>query len=189
MSIEGEVHDYIYIIQSGICSLAKYGEIKGFLKTDEVIEMNNILGNEASFFTVTALTNMTLFKFAKVDVMLKIMHLQEGTLFLYNDLKIMVRQMLQWDILHVTDTKNRIKRNIVFLGIRHGEETSDQLILPRIITKKIISDFVRLTPTTVYNICKKLTEEGFLVENGQALIVNKGRAECEIIVVKNLILL
>lgn len=183
---EDEVHEYLYIIQSGLCSTTKDGHIKSFLKEDEVIGMNNILGNEASSFTITALTNMVLLKFTKEDVMLKLMHLQEGLFFLYNDMKTMNQHMVQRDVLHVVDTKERLKMNIVYLGVLYGNEIQNQLILPKNFTKKMVSNFINLTPTTVYNICKQLVEEGFLLEGAQNIVVNKEVATHELAVIKGL---
>ncbi|MBC2369838.1 cyclic nucleotide-binding domain-containing protein [Listeria booriae] len=125
---EDEVHEYLYIIQSGLCNTTKDGHIKSFLK-EEVIGMNNILGNEVSSFTVTALTNMVLLNFAKEDVMLKLMHLHDGLFFLHNDMKLMNQHMVQRDVLHVVDTKERLKINIVYFGVLYGKEMQIQLVL------------------------------------------------------------
>ncbi|EUJ42835.1 Crp/Fnr family transcriptional regulator [Listeria riparia] len=180
---EGNRHKYMYFIQSGLFSVAKEGRIKGFLKESEVIGMTNILVNEESSFTVTALTGSLLLRFTKEDVMLKLVHLQEGLFFLYNDIKIMNQYMIQRDLLQVTDAKDRIKVNIAYLGKLYGKEDKHHIILPKVFTKKIISNFVNVTSTTVYKICRELEEEGFLGKDGQDIEVNKENAVYELAIV------
>ncbi|MBC1780003.1 Crp/Fnr family transcriptional regulator [Listeria booriae] len=170
---ENQVHDHIYIIETGIFGAWRGTHIINFVGEYGFIGMDNILGNEPSTLTLIALTKAVVWRFSKEEVMRKLMYMQEGLFFLYNDMKLTNEYLINRSILQVTDAKERIKTFMIQLGKAYGEETADQFILPKIFTKKIISNYLNLTSTTVYYICKKLIKEGFLEPISYQLIVNK----------------
>ncbi|MBA3925432.1 Crp/Fnr family transcriptional regulator [Listeria rustica] len=172
---ENTVHDYVYLIESGIFGAYKESHIVSFIGKNEFIGMDNILGNEASYLTVTALEKSVVWRFLKKDVMWKLMHMQEGLFFLYIDLKLINEHWIQRNAIQVADAKERIISNIIQLGNLYGEETENQIILPKVFTKKIISNYLNLTSTTVYFFCKQLIKEGVLEAISYQLIVNKNK--------------
>ncbi|MBC1499785.1 Crp/Fnr family transcriptional regulator [Listeria weihenstephanensis] len=170
---ENKVHDYMYIIESGIFGAWRGSHIMSFVGQDGFIGLDSILGNDPSFLTVVALTKAVVWRFSKEEVMRKLMYMQEGLFFLYNDMKRTNEYLINRSILQVTDAKERIKIFMIQLGKTYGVEKQDQIILPKIFTKKIISNYLNLTSTTVYYICKELIKEGFLEPISYQLIVNK----------------
>ncbi|MBA3927683.1 Crp/Fnr family transcriptional regulator [Listeria rustica] len=170
---ENQIHDYMYIIESGIFGAWRGSHIIHFIGKDGFIGIDSILGNEPATLTLISLTKSSLWRFAKEDVMRKLMYMQEGLFFLYNNMKVTNEYLINRSILQVTDAKERIKIFMTQLGKLYGEETPTQFILPKIFTKKIISNYLNLTSTTVYYICKELIKEGFLEPMSYQLIVNK----------------
>lgn len=170
---EKDIHDYLYVVESGIFGAWRNTHIIRFIGKHDLIGMNDILGNAPSSSTLVALTKSVVWRFSKEEVMCKLMFMQEGLFFLYNDMKITNEYLINRQLLQLVETKERIKMFMLQLGRVYGEETPSQIILPKIFTKKIISDYSNTTPTTVYQICKELMSEGFLEPVSYQLIVNK----------------
>lgn len=170
---EKQVDNYVYIVESGIFGAWRDTHIINFIGEYGLVGMTNILGNEPSSLTVIALTKAEVWCFSKEDVMRKLMYMQEGLFFLYNDMKMANEYLIHRSILQETDAKERIKTFMIQLGKMYGEETATQLILPKIFTKKIISNYLNLTSTTVYHICKELIKDQFLEPISYQLVVNK----------------
>ncbi|MBC2177756.1 Crp/Fnr family transcriptional regulator [Listeria booriae] len=172
---EDTVHEYVYLVESGILGAWKGAHLVHFIGKRTFIGMDNILGNEVSYLTVTALETSVVWRFSKTDVLWKVMHMQEGLFFLYTDLKGMNEHWMHRCALQFTDAKEQIVSNILELGRTYGKETMNQIILPKVFTKKIISNYLNLTSTTVYYVCKQLIKEGLLEPVSYQLIVNKDK--------------
>ncbi|MBC1475077.1 Crp/Fnr family transcriptional regulator [Listeria grandensis] len=171
--LENLIHDYIYIVKKGFFSHSKGNHVISFTTDKEIIGMDSILGNEVSFFTVEALTESKLWRFSKEDVMRKLMSTQEGVFYLYNDMKAINEYLVQRNVFQMVDTKDRIMACLIQLGKRYGEENDYQIKLPKTLTRKIIANYLNITITTMYFLCKQLIQDGFLEANSQALVVKK----------------
>ncbi|MBC2327801.1 Crp/Fnr family transcriptional regulator [Listeria booriae] len=172
---ENEVHDYMYILKSGICGAWKDKHITIFLGGHDIIGMNNILANEQSTLTVTALTDVNAWKFSKEEVLKKLMNTQEGIFYLYNDVRLANKDLLNKNVLEMEDTEIRLLCSLLQLGKLYGSENRNIVKLPKIFTKKIISNYLNITETTMYIICKQLVDAGVLI-SGQPICINKNVA-------------
>ncbi|MBC2320780.1 Crp/Fnr family transcriptional regulator [Listeria booriae] len=170
---ENQIHDYIYIVESGLFSNWKKEHVISFTKQNEFIGIDSILGNETSFFTVQALAKSEVWRFAKEDVMRKLMSTQEGVFYLYNEMKTNNEYLIQRNVYQMVETKERIMANMIQLAKRYGKEDTQHLILPKNLTKKIIANYLNITMTTMYYICKQLIQEGFLEPISHQLVMNK----------------
>ncbi|EUJ23150.1 hypothetical protein PGRAN_09466 [Listeria grandensis FSL F6-0971] len=175
---ENDVHDYIYVIASGICGAWKNGHVTNFYGHQEVIGMDDILSNERSFVTVSALMEVEAWKFSKEQVMAKLMFTQEGVFFLYNNMKVANMDLLHKDAMHLEDTKERLLASLIKLGKRYGEVSSYEIKLPKVFTKKIIANHLNLNPGTMSILCKQLEVDGILEKSlRQILIINRKKGE------------
>ncbi|MBC2161745.1 Crp/Fnr family transcriptional regulator [Listeria booriae] len=170
---ENQIHEYIYIVKSGLFSNWRKGHVISFTKQNEFIGVDSILGNEPSFFTVQALAKAEVWRFTKEDVMRKLMSTQEGVFYLYNEMKTNNEYLIQRNVYQMVETKERIMANMIQLAKRYGKEDTQHLILPKNLTKKIIANYLNITMTTMYYICKQLIQEGFLEPISHQLVMNK----------------
>ncbi|MBC1501312.1 Crp/Fnr family transcriptional regulator [Listeria weihenstephanensis] len=172
---EDTVHEYVYLVESGILGAWKGAHLVHFIGKGAFIGMEHILGNEVSYLTVTALEKAVVWRFLKTDVLWKVMHRQEGLFFLYTDLKGMNDHWMHRCAIQFLDAKEQIIANIEELGRLYGKETPQQIILPKVFTKRLLANYLNLTGTTVYYVCKQLIQEGLLEPVSYQLIVNKDK--------------
>ncbi|MBC2324167.1 Crp/Fnr family transcriptional regulator [Listeria booriae] len=170
---EDEAHEYIYIIESGLCEGSRQGHITQFSGKDEIVGMENMLENEVSSLTVKALEKTAVWRFSKSQVMSKLMYTQEGFLFLYQHMRTFNNDLLQKEALLLEDTKSRFLFVLSQLGKIYGEESQDQIILPKIFTKKIIGNYLGITASHASYLCRQLESEGMLETNMNQIVVNK----------------
>ncbi|CAM4104636.1 Crp/Fnr family transcriptional regulator [Listeria booriae] len=170
--MENQTHDALYFLESGICAGWREKHLTLFFGEHDVLGMNSILHNEPSSLTVTALTKAVVWEFSKQEVMMKLMHTQEGVFFLYQDVRAENADLLLKNSMQAEDTEVRVMGNIIRLGRLYGEEKRDTIKLPKIFTRKIIANYSNTTVTTVYLLCKHWMELGVLAPDLQ-LCVNK----------------
>ncbi|EAF9292155.1 Crp/Fnr family transcriptional regulator [Listeria monocytogenes] len=172
---ENQVHKYIYFIESGMLGAYNSKHLVCFIGENGFIGIDSILENESSDLTVTAITKSVVWRFEKKEVMQKLMFKQEGLFFLYNNIKSLNQSLTHRHALQVADARERVRINLIDLGKTHGSETPHQIILPKIFTKKIIANYLNITPNTIYFLCKQFVNEGILEPDSHQLIINKNK--------------
>ncbi|CAM4049223.1 Crp/Fnr family transcriptional regulator [Listeria booriae] len=171
--IENEIHDYIYFIQSGICGVWKNEHINSFIGESDIIGFNEILGNEPSFTSVIALNEIVTWRFSKEQVMSKLMYSQEGAFYLYQYMKLINANLLQKQTLQTEETKKQLLLTLTYLGQQYGEENQHHIILPKIFTKKIISNYLGMTRQHMTYLCKDFESNGIFETDTNQFILNK----------------
>ncbi|MBC1371973.1 Crp/Fnr family transcriptional regulator [Listeria booriae] len=173
ITIENEVHDYIYFIQSGICGVWKNEHINNFIGENDIIGFNEILGNEPSFTSVIALNDIITWRFSKEQVMSKLMYSQEGAFYLYQYMKLVNANLLQKQTLQTEETKKQLILTLIHLGQQYGEENQHQIILPKIFTKKIVANYLGMTRQHMTHICKDFECNEVFEADANQFILNK----------------
>ncbi|MBC2175396.1 Crp/Fnr family transcriptional regulator [Listeria booriae] len=174
---EDKVHDYMYIIESGICAAWKQGYITGFLSKDEVVGMHDILGNEESSLTIQALTQVVVWQFTKKQVMSKLMYMQEGLFYLYHDIKMFNQGLLEKEMMQTVGTKEHLLTTLLKLGKRYGEPCEDGIKLPKIFTRRIISNYVGITSEHVSYLCRVFVKEGIIESHSNQIFITEANLE------------
>ncbi|EAH3956996.1 cyclic nucleotide-binding domain-containing protein, partial [Listeria monocytogenes] len=83
--LENEIHDSIYLVAEGLIIVWKSAHVIHIVGKREFVGLDSIL-NEKSFFSAEALGDAILWRFSKEEVVCKLMNLQEGIFYLYNDM-------------------------------------------------------------------------------------------------------
>lgn len=137
-----------------------------------MLGMNSILHNEASILTVIAMTEVVVWEFSKQEVMMKLMYMQEGIFYLYQDIRAKNEDLLYKIKLQTEPAETRIIKSLMEIGRLYGEEDQNNIKLQKEFTRKIIANYSNVTVTTVYIICKQFVEAGLLAPSLQ-ICINK----------------
>ncbi|MBC2324188.1 Crp/Fnr family transcriptional regulator [Listeria booriae] len=170
---EGDMHAYVYIIISGFCRSSKQGHVIQFSGKNEVIGIGNVLGNEASSLTVTAIGKTIAWRFSKDQVMSKLMYTREGFLYLYQQMRLCNNKLLQKETILLENSKKRFVFILYHLGIAYGEVNRDCIKLPKIFTKKIIGNYLGITASHASYLCRQLEKEDILEINKNQIVIRK----------------
>ncbi|EOA2660225.1 Crp/Fnr family transcriptional regulator [Listeria monocytogenes] len=170
--LENEIHDSIYLVVEGIFIVWKSAHVIHIVGKRDFIGLESILANEKSFFSVEALEDAILWRFSKEEVLCKLMNIQEGIFYLYNDMKTVNVHLLQKKNLQRKNSKIRILSNMILLGKKYGEESPELIKLPSILNKSIIANYSDANQATMSVACRELANDSILKETHQ-LMINK----------------
>lgn len=173
ISSENLIHDYIYFIQSGVCVAWRNEHATYFIGSHDIIGMNDILGNEKSATSVIALTDVKTWRFSKKEVMSKLMYSQEGAFYLYQYMKETNAKLLQAQMWHLEDTKERLISTLTHLGRLYGEEDENQIKIPKFFTKSIISNYLGMSRQHMTTLYRSLANDGIFAVSPHQYILNK----------------
>lgn len=173
--LENEIHDSIYLVAEGLIIVWKSAHVIHIVGKREFVGLDSIL-NEKSFFSAEALGDAILWRFSKEEVVCKLMNLQEGIFYLYNDMKAVNVHLLQKKMLQRKNSKIRILSNMIQLGKKYGEESPELIKLPSILNKRIIANYSNANHATMSVACRELTNDSILEETHQ-LVINKTRVK------------
>ncbi|EEO3343508.1 Crp/Fnr family transcriptional regulator [Listeria monocytogenes] len=174
--LENEIHDSIYLVAEGLIIVWKSAHVIHIVGKREFVALDSILANEKSFFSAEALGDAILWRFSKEEVVCKLMNLQEGIFYLYNDMKTVNVRLLQKKMLQRKNSKIRILSNMIQLGKKYGEESPELIKLPSILNKHIIANYSNANQATMSVACRELTNDSILEETHQFMI-NKTRVK------------
>ncbi|EEO6238648.1 Crp/Fnr family transcriptional regulator [Listeria monocytogenes] len=174
--LENEIHDSIYLVAEGLIIVWKSAHVIHIVGKREFVALDSILANEKSFFSAEALGDAILWRFSKEEVVCKLMNLQEGIFYLYNDMKTVNVRLLQKKMLQRKNSKIRILSNMIQLGKKYGEESPELIKLPSILNKHIIANYSNANQATMSVACRELTNDSILEETHQ-LMINKTRVK------------
>ncbi|EAH0639339.1 Crp/Fnr family transcriptional regulator [Listeria monocytogenes] len=174
--LENEIHDSIYLVAEGLIIVWKSARVIHIVGKREFVGLDSILANEKSFFSAEALGDAILWRFSKEEVVCKLMNLQEGIFYLYNDMKTVNVRLLQKKMLQRKNSKIRILSNMIQLGKKYGEESPELIKLPSILNKRIIANYSNANQATMSVACRELTNDSILEETHQ-LMINKTRVK------------
>ncbi|MBC1954173.1 Crp/Fnr family transcriptional regulator [Listeria welshimeri] len=174
--LENEIHDSIYLVVEGLFIVWKSAHVIHIVGKRDFIGLDSILANEKSFYSVEALGDATLWRFSKEEVVCKLMSLQEGIFYLYNDMKTVKVHLLHKKMLQRKNSKIRILSNMIQLGEKYGEESPELIKLPNGLNKKIIANYSNVNLATMRVACRQLANDSILEETYQ-LMINKSRVK------------
>ncbi|EKB1221383.1 Crp/Fnr family transcriptional regulator [Listeria monocytogenes] len=174
--LENEIHDSIYLVGEGLFIVWKSVHVIHIVGKKDFIGLDSILANEKSFFSVQALGDSTLWRFSKEGVVRKLMNIQEGVFYLYNDMKKANVHLLQKKMLQRKNSKIRILSNMIQLGKKYGEESPELIKLPSVLNKSIIANYSSVNQAIMNKACSELANDSILGATSQ-LVINKIRVE------------
>ncbi|MBC2002589.1 Crp/Fnr family transcriptional regulator [Listeria booriae] len=105
--------------------------------------------------------------------MSKLMYSQEGAFYLYQYMKLINANLLQKQTLQTEETKKQLLLTLTYLGQQYGEENQHHIILPKIFTKKIISNYLGMTRQHMTYLCKDFESNGIFETDTNQFILNK----------------
>lgn len=174
----------IYFIEEGIvtATIGK-GIVVNFYTERDVLGFSNLMLGSTPLYTYQVLSDeLVVTRYAKEDIIEKIMNTQEGYFYHYVHMQNQVNQMVKKEELLRLPTRQRISSVLLELGEKYGEKTSEKNIIsfPRQISKGMIAQYANLNPNTITNVLQKLQEEGFIYTIKSAIYMDKPKLETKL---------
>ncbi|KGL37368.1 Crp/Fnr family transcriptional regulator [Listeria sp. SHR_NRA_18] len=174
----------IYFIEEGIVtgSIGK-GIVVDFYTARDVLGLSNLmLGSDPAYTYQVLSEELVVTRYAKEDIIEKIMNTQEGYFYHYVHMQNLVNQMVKKEELLRLPTRQRISSVLLELGEKYGEETSEKNIIcfPRQISKGMIAQYANLNPNTITSVLQKLQEEGYIYTIKSAIFMDKSKLEMKL---------
>lgn len=174
----------IYFIEEGIvtATLGK-GVVVDFYTANDVLGLSNLMLGSTSLYTYQVLSDeLIVTRYAKEDIIEKIMNTQEGYFYHYVYMQNQAKHMVKKEELLRLPTWQRISLALLELGEKYGEKTSEQHIIsfPRQISKGMIAQYTNLNPNTITSVLQKLQQEGFIYTIKSAIYMDKPKLKTKL---------
>lgn len=174
----------IYFIDEGIVTgTIEKGVVVDFYTARDVLGLSNLMLGSDSAYTYQVLSEeLVVTRYAKEDIIEKVMNTQEGYFYHYVHMQNLVKRMVKKEELLRLPTLQRISSVLLELGEKYGEETSEKNIIsfPRHISKGMIAQYANLNPNTITNVLQKLQEEGFIYTIKSSIFMDKSKLEMKL---------
>ncbi|MBC1458780.1 Crp/Fnr family transcriptional regulator [Listeria newyorkensis] len=174
----------IYFIDEGIVTgTIEKGVVVDFYTVRDVLGLSNLMLGSDSAYTYQVLSEeLVVTRYAKEDIIEKVMNTQEGYFYHYVHMQNLVKRMVKKEELLRLPTLQRISSVLLELGEKYGEETSEKNIIsfPRHISKGMIAQYANLNPNTITSVLQKLQEEGFIYTIKSAIFMDKSKLEMKL---------
>ncbi|EUJ43591.1 hypothetical protein PRIP_12464 [Listeria riparia FSL S10-1204] len=115
-----------------------------------------------SEFYLNPLTELTVWRFKKSDVMAKIMSLQDGYLYYYNCMQERYQSYTNRIMLHEETDEQRTLIALHDIGEKFGRyiQSLNRYVIPRTFTRTLVADYLGISRTKLSDILSKLKKEG-----------------------------
>lgn len=173
---ESEVVDEIFFIVSGyIIACEGKTRITYFYGSQDIIGLENLILEKPSLCSFEAVSDkVEVIKYKKVDIIEKILNMQEGYLYHYVYMQDRVTQMVRREELLRLSSEDRVSLALFRLSERYGESIpqSDITVFPKPINKGMLARYTNLNPNTVTVAFQNLYQEKILTTNQKSLHVD-----------------
>lgn len=161
------IASYVFVIESGVSSMCMGNQIIDFAVSGDFIGLHGEGGTGKTRVSGRVITDeLIVWRFKFHDVLAKIMNIQEGYLYLYNYMMSMYRTHLKKMMALRSDKQQRVLAFLQILAEKSGEndEPSDEFIkLPSFFTRKLLGDYIKVSPMTLNTTIKQLEEENHII--------------------------
>ncbi|MBC2117602.1 Crp/Fnr family transcriptional regulator [Listeria booriae] len=176
----------VYFIEEGIVTATIEGEVVvDFYTTSDVLGFSNLMLGSDAFYKYQVLSDeLVVTRYAKEDIIEKIINTQEGYFYHYVHMQNRVHHMAKKEELLRLPTRQRISKVLLEFGEKYGEATSEKNIIsfPKQISKGMIAQYTNLNPNTVTNVLQKLQEEGYIYTIKSAIYMDKSKLKTKLAV-------
>ncbi|EUJ42452.1 Crp/Fnr family transcriptional regulator [Paenilisteria rocourtiae] len=173
--------DAIYFIEDGIVTATiGTGVAVDFYTASDILGLSNLLLESSSCYTYQVLTEeLIVTRYAKEDIIEKIMNTQEGYFYHYVYMQNRANHMFKKEALLRLPTRQRISSVLLELGQKYGEINLENNIIcfPKQISKGMIAQYANLNPNTITTVLQKLQEEGYIYTIKSAIYMDKSKFE------------
>ncbi|MBA3925829.1 Crp/Fnr family transcriptional regulator [Listeria rustica] len=174
----------IYFIEEGIvtATIGK-GVVVDFYTARDVLGLSNLMLGSSPLYTYQVLSDeLVVTRYAKEDIIEKIMNTQEGYFYHYVHMQNQMKHMVKKEELLRLPTRQRISSVLLELGQKYGKETAEKNIIsfPRQISKGMIAQYSNLNPNTITSVLQKLQEEGFIYTIKSAIYMDQPKLEMKL---------
>lgn len=165
--------DYVYYISQGIAFTSIGDQIMDFCGQGEFVGLVDNSSVKESEFYLNPLTELTVWRFKKSDVMAKIMSLQDGYLYYYNCMQERYQSYTNRIMLHEETDEQRTLIALHDIGEKFGRyiQSLNRYVIPRTFTRTLVADYLGISRTKLSDILSKLKKEGRISLNERRQII------------------
>lgn len=165
--------DYVYYISQGIAFTSIGEQIIDFCGQGEFVGLVDNSSVKGSDFYLNPLTELTVWRFKKSDVMTKVMSLQDGYLYYYNCMQERYQSYTNRIMLHEETDEKRTLIALHDIGEKFGRYNAslNMCVIPKAFTRKLVAAYLGISRTKLSDILSKLKKEGMISLNERRQIV------------------
>lgn len=164
--------EYVYYICDGIASVSIADEVFEFKGSSEFIGLSDSMINaNCDDFKVKTITEITVWRFIKSEVIAKIMSTQEGYLYHYMSMldqySLFTKKLMTMKKTH----KERVFIALQELAKKFGTPENDAIKIPPVFTRNIIAQYVGIGLSKLSDSLLKLQEESLITVTSKREII------------------
>ncbi|KMT62196.1 Crp/Fnr family transcriptional regulator [Paenilisteria newyorkensis] len=164
--------EYVYYICDGIASVSIADEVFEFKGPSEFIGLSDSMINaNCDDFKVKTITEITVWRFIKSEVIAKIMSTQEGYLYHYMSMldqySLFTKKLMTMKKTH----KERVFIALQELAKKFGTPENDVIKIPPVFTRNIIAQYVGIGLSKLSDSLLKLQEESLITVTSKREII------------------
>lgn len=164
--------EYVYYICDGIASVSIADEVFEFKGPSEFIGLSDSMINaNCDDFKVKTITEITVWRFIKSEVIAKIMSTQEGYLYHYMSMldqySLFTKKLMTMKKTH----KERVFIALQELAKKFGMPENDIIKIPPVFTRNIIAQYVGIGLSKLSDSLLKLQEESLITVTSKREII------------------
>ncbi|EUJ31407.1 Crp/Fnr family transcriptional regulator [Listeria cornellensis] len=166
----------IYFIQSGyVMAMKRSSQVIDFYTKSDILGFDGLLLSELAEHSFEVISDeVTIMKYKKIDIIEKILNLQEGYFYHYVHMQNQVKRLLEKEELLRLPSEKRIGFALLQIIKRYGEgnRRSGIVPFPKHINKGILAKYTNLNPNTVTNVLQKFQEESIIQTIQRTMHIN-----------------
>ncbi|EUJ48369.1 Crp/Fnr family transcriptional regulator [Listeria rocourtiae] len=158
--IDDDANRYVFAIEKGVCSVHVGNQNVDFVGSGDFIGLHSEGDTDKLKIRMEAMTDeIIIWRFKFHDVLANIMNIQEGYLYHYNYMMQIHRIYLEKMMAMVSDKEQRVLTFLKLLAEKFGENDGEPnvfLKLPPFFTRKLITEYIGVSPMTLNKAMKKI---------------------------------